>query len=61
MFFAVFEASDESQEHANQLTRHKADEKETWSTLQASCQRAPLMRLAFLRLHPTKIVAGGRE
>ena len=27
MFFAVFEASVESQEHANQLTRHKADEK----------------------------------
>jgi hypothetical protein len=27
MLFAVFEASVESQEHANQLTQHKADEK----------------------------------
>src|SRR5712691_3793280 len=44
MFFAVLEASIESQEHdANQPTPNKKDEKDTWSTLQTICERAPLI------------------
>src|ERR1700674_1406815 len=57
MFFAVLEASIESQEHdANQPTPNQIDQKDTWSTLQTICARAPLIRLTFTRLQPTKIV-----
>jgi hypothetical protein len=44
MFFAVFEASVESQKHdANQPTPTATNEKDTWSTLQTICDRAPLI------------------
>jgi hypothetical protein len=44
MFFAVFEASVESQKHdANQPTPTTTNEKDTWSTLQTICDRAPLI------------------
>ena len=46
MFFAVFEASVELQEHANHLRKTKPMKRDL-VTLQASCQCAPLMRLAF--------------
>jgi hypothetical protein len=61
MLFALFEASVEPQEHANQPTPNKGGQKDTWSTLQAICERAPLIRLAFIRPHPRKTVAAQRE
>ena len=56
MLFAIFEASVEPQEHANQPTPNHSDQKDTWSTLQAIYLRAPLIRLAFIRLRTRKIV-----
>ena len=35
--------------------------KGTWSTLQAICDRAPLIRLAFSRRHPLKIAVRVRQ
>ena len=61
MLFAVFEASVEPQEHANQPTPNKAGQKDTWSTLQPICERASLIRLAFIRARPREILAGGRQ
>ena len=56
MLFAVFETSIEPQEHANQPTPNHSDQKDTWSTLQAIYLRAPLIRLAFIRVRTPKIV-----
>jgi len=61
MLLAVFEASIEPQEHANQPTPNHVSQKDTWSTLQAIYQRAPLIRLAFICLRPRKIVTGLRQ
>ena len=62
MFFAVLQASIESQEHdATQTTLNRTDQKDTWSTLQTIYDRPPLIRLAFIRLHPTKIVVEWRQ
>src|SRR5580704_8799720 len=62
MLFAVFEASVESQEHdANQPTPTRTIEKDTWSTLQAICHCAPLIRLAFTGRYPQKIALPGRQ
>jgi hypothetical protein len=36
------------------LRQQALSKKGTWSTLQASCDQAPLIRLAFLRRHPQK-------
>jgi hypothetical protein len=55
MFFAVFEASIESQEHdATQTTLNRNDQKDTWSTLQTICDRPPLIRLALSAYTPRK-------
>jgi len=62
MLFAVFEAPVESQEHdATHPTPTTHIEKDTWSTLQAICHRAPLIRFAFTGLQPTKITVQGRQ
>src|SRR5258708_18546661 len=62
VFFAVLQTSIESQKHdATQLTPNRKDEIDTWSTLQTICACAPLIRLTFTRLHPTKIDVGQRE
>jgi hypothetical protein len=62
MLLAVFEASVEAQKHdANQPTPTGIIEKGTWSTLQAICDRASLMRLAFPRRRPAKIAVRARQ
>jgi len=61
MLFAIFEASIEPQEHANQPTPNQGGQKDTWSTLQVIYQRAPLIRLAFTCTRPRKIVTRPRQ
>src|SRR5258707_7920841 len=62
MLFAVFEASVGSQEHdANQPTPTSINEKDTWSTLQAICDRPPLIRLAFSGERAVKIPVRVRQ
>jgi hypothetical protein len=61
VFFAVFDASVESQDHANQPTPASIGEKGTWSTLQPIGDRAQLIRLAFSRRRPAKTAIRGRQ
>src|SRR5947209_10981299 len=56
MLFAIFQASIESQKHANQPTSNPGCEIDTWSTLQPIYNRAPLIRLRFTSKCTMKIV-----
>ena len=59
MLFAVFEASIEAQEHANQFSPNKIDEKILGLHYRRFPELAPLTRLAFLPPRHPKIVDSG--